>query len=196
MRSIQSIALCASLVAAAPAFSQHHGARTEEPRAASMAGQTSPNPYAGQQAREIKSLSASQVQDMLAGKGMELAKAAELNGYPGPMHTLELADPMQLTPDQRSSTEQLLVHHKSEARALGAQLVNAERQLDQAFASRQINPEALATATQRIGALQAALRRAHLETHLQQTSLLTPQQVARYNQLRGYDSKHSSTHPN
>ena len=46
--------------------------------------------YAGQEAREIKALSAEELGDLLAGKG--LAKAAELDGYAGPAHVLELAD--------------------------------------------------------------------------------------------------------
>ena len=160
------------------------------------ASQASATPYAGQQTREIKSLSATQLQDMLAGKGMELAKAAELNGYPGPMHTLELGDALQLTPNQRATTEQLLTRHKEEARLLGAQLVEAERRLDAAFASRQIDANTLAGMTQRIGTLQAQLRRAHLQAHMQQTSLLTPQQVTQYILLRGYGSTSPLTHHN
>ena len=49
-------------------------------------------PYAGMQARPIKALSEQQVADLAAGRGMGLALAAELNGYPGPSHVLELAD--------------------------------------------------------------------------------------------------------
>src|SRR5947208_295022 len=48
-------------------------------------------PYAGQQARSIKSLSAEDVAALLKGEGMGMAKAAELNGYPGPVHVLTLA---------------------------------------------------------------------------------------------------------
>ena len=42
------------------------------------------SPYAGQESREIKSLSPAEVDGYLAGAGMGFAKAAELNGYPGP----------------------------------------------------------------------------------------------------------------
>ena len=48
-------------------------------------------PYAGLQARPVKALSDQQIADLRAGRGMGLALAAELNGYPGPMHVLELA---------------------------------------------------------------------------------------------------------
>ena len=43
-------------------------------------------PYAGMQTRPIKALSEQQVADLGAGRGMGLALAAELNGYPGPSH--------------------------------------------------------------------------------------------------------------
>ncbi len=41
-------------------------------------------PYAGLQARPVKALSDQQIADLKAGRGMGLALAAELNGYPGP----------------------------------------------------------------------------------------------------------------
>ena len=144
------------------------------------------SPYAGQQSREIKALSPAQTADLLAGKGMELAKAAELNGYPGPMHTLELAAQLDLSAEQKQASEALMTRHKAEARELGAQLVQAERALDLAFSSHQVDTARLAAHTENIGRLQALLRKSHLETHLQQTALLKPEQIARYAQLRGY----------
>ena len=48
-------------------------------------------PYAGLQARQIKSLSEQQVADLKAGRGMGMALAAELNGYPGPAHVLRMS---------------------------------------------------------------------------------------------------------
>jgi Spy/CpxP family protein refolding chaperone len=126
------------------------------------------------------------VQGLLEGNGMGLALAAELNSYPGPLHVLEHAQALGLSEAQRDSTARLMATHKEEARALGRQLVEAERELDQAFASRQLDAASLSARMQRIGALQAAIRNAHLQTHLTQTALLTPAQIARYNQLRGY----------
>lgn len=51
-------------------------------------------PYAGLQSRSIKALSDEQLADLRAGRGMGLALLAELNGYPGPLHVIELADPL------------------------------------------------------------------------------------------------------
>jgi Spy/CpxP family protein refolding chaperone len=180
------IACFALLTGATAVLAQHQQAPAHElPGAASVSAQ----PYAGQQTRNIKALSAAQTQDLLAGKGMELAKAAELNGYPGPMHTLELAPQLELDAGQKLATQALLAGHKAEARTLGAQLVQAERELDAAFAGHSISREELGAYLQRIGQLQTALRQSHLQTHLQQTSLLTPRQVSRYARLRRADRR-------
>src|SRR5262245_46650234 len=42
------------------------------------------SPYAGQEQRAIKALSDEEIRDLLEARGMGLAKAAELNPYPGP----------------------------------------------------------------------------------------------------------------
>jgi Spy/CpxP family protein refolding chaperone len=177
------MACLALLTGATAVFGQHPQARSHDmPGAATATAQ----PYAGQQTRDIKALSETQTQDLLAGKGMELAKAAELNGYPGPLHTLELAPQLELDARQKLATEALMAEHKAEARTLGAQLVQAERALDAAFSGHSISKEALGAQLQRIGQLQTALRQSHLQAHLQQTALLTPRQISRYAQLRGY----------
>jgi Heavy-metal resistance len=142
--------------------------------------------YAGQQARAIKALSAQEEQDLRLGKGMGLAKAAELNGYPGPMHTLELARAMQLSEAQRASTLALMNNHKAAVKALGEKLIDEERNLDSLFAQKKITPESLDVLTQKIGQLQAQIRAEHLRTHLAQAALLSREQIAKYNTLRGY----------
>ncbi len=180
--TIKFIAACAVLTGATASFSQHHSHDGQAVAVATPA----PGPYAGQQTRSIKALSETQTQDLLTGKGMELAKAAELNGYPGPMHTLELAAPLALSPEQKQASQALMERHKADARRLGAELVEAERALDQSFQTRQIDVASLKGHTDRIAHLQATLRKAHLETHLQQTALLTPRQIDRYAELRGY----------
>jgi hypothetical protein len=62
-------------------------------------------PYAGQDARAIASLSQADVDAILAGQGWGLAKPAELNGYPGPLHVLEEADALELTEEQRGAVQ-------------------------------------------------------------------------------------------
>src|SRR5438309_7495936 len=88
-------------------------------------------PYAGMQTRPIKALSEQQVADLGAGRGMGLALAAELNGYPGPSHVLELADKLDLSAAQRASVQKLFDSMKAEAVPLGAKLIEQEADLDQ-----------------------------------------------------------------
>jgi Spy/CpxP family protein refolding chaperone len=153
---------------------------------AGLARATAQSPYIGQEVREIKALSRPEIADYLSGKGMGLAKAAEMNGYPGPAHVLELAVQLDLTTEQRTQTEALFRKMQSSAVTLGKEVVEEERALDQLFASRTVNAALLASALARLATLQGQLRQVHLEAHLEQTVLLTPQQVAKYNQLRGY----------
>jgi hypothetical protein len=154
------------------------------------------SPYAGQEQRAIKALSEQEVSALLAGQGAGFAKAAELNGYPGPMHVLELADRLSLSAEQRSATQRLMSEHKERARSLGAGVVNAERELDNIFAQRTAAPDAVETATRRVALLQAELRAEHLKTHLAQTALLELEQVRLYGVLRGYAEGGAGLHNN
>ncbi len=147
--------------------------------------------YAGQEKRDIKALSAGEVKQYLAGGGMGYARAAELNNYPGPMHALELADKLALSPQQRAATEKLMAEHKAEARAIGAKLIDAERALDQLFASGKAGEAELAQQVRAVAALQGEFRLSHLETHRRLRPVLTQEQVMRYAQLRGYAGGHA-----
>ncbi len=148
--------------------------------------QTPAQPYAGMQTRDIKSLSPEQISDLAAGRGMGLALAAELNGYPGPAHVLDLADKLRLTDEQRTKVNQLFESMKSEAVPVGQKLVTAERNLNREFAERTITPERLKAATAAIGAIRGELRNTHLKYHLATAALLSPDQIRRYAELRGY----------
>lgn len=143
-------------------------------------------PYAGMQSRPIKALSDQQIADLRIGRGMSLALAAELNGYPGPIHLLELADQLKLTAEQRAHFGQMLESMKREAIPIGQQLIAREADLDRRFAERTITPDALQTAVAEVGAVQAELRAAHLKYHLSTPALLTEDQMRRYAELRGY----------
>jgi Spy/CpxP family protein refolding chaperone len=153
----------------------------------------SQHPYAGLEARSIKALSEQQIADLRAGRGMGLALAAELNGYPGPMHVLELADSLHLSDQQRAKMQELFAAMKAEAIPLGERLIAQEAELDKAFANKTITPASLAASTEAIGATHSALRQAHLKYHLLTVEVLTPAQVQRYGELRGY--KGGTQHP-
>lgn len=154
--------------------------------AAGASAQTPPQPYAGMQSRPVKVLSDQQIADLKAGRGMGLALAAELNGYPGPSHLLELADQLALTADQRAVVKGMFEAMKAEAIPLGENLIAQEAALDQLFAGRTVTPETLQAATAAIGETQALLRDTHLKYHLSTATTLQPQQLHQYAELRGY----------
>lgn len=143
-------------------------------------------PYAGMQTRGIKALSDSQIGNLQAGRGMSLALAAELNGYPGPLHVLELANKLGLSAEQRGKVQQLFDSMKAEAVSLGAKLIEQEAELDRQFSGRTIAPESLKSMTAAIAATQGQLRETHLKYHLSTAALLNPQQIRQYAELRGY----------
>jgi Spy/CpxP family protein refolding chaperone len=144
------------------------------------------SPYAAHTGRDIKALSSSEITSLKNGAGMGYAMAAELNQYPGPMHVLELAKGIELSAEQKLATEQLMISHKAEARALGVALIEAERQLNELFATKQATDASVRQQTEKIALLQAKLRASHLVTHVKQTALLSKDQIARYQTLRGY----------
>jgi Spy/CpxP family protein refolding chaperone len=145
-----------------------------------------PAPYAGSQQRAIKALSEQQLSDLRAGRGMGLALAAEVNGYPGPSHVLELADQLELSAEQRRRMRELFDSMKAEAVPVGETLIERESALDRVFAERTISPDTLVRLTAQIGETQGRLRAVHLKYHLTTADLLSPQQRHRYAALRGY----------
>ncbi|WP_324131978.1 periplasmic heavy metal sensor [Bosea sp. (in: a-proteobacteria)] len=144
------------------------------------------SPYAGEQKRVIKALSIKDVDDLMQGRGMGLAKVAELNRYPGPMHGLELAEPIKLSREQQDALTAIMARMSSEAKALGAAIVDLERELDAAFAARTIDHRRMQELTELIGVKQGAIRSVHLAAHLETAAALSSEQIAQYDVLRGY----------
>jgi len=146
--------------------------------------------YSGQETREIKALSAEETKQYLSGAGMGFARVAELNHYPGPMHVVDLAEKLALSPEQRTATRKLMDAHKAEARAIGAKFVAAEDTLDRLFASGNVDKATLAKQVKAVAALQGEYRLSHLETHRRMRVILATEQVRRYDELRGYAGGH------
>lgn len=161
------------LLAAAPAAAQHHPHRHGAP-------------YAGFERREVAAFSAQDLADLRAGRGMAMALPAEVNGHPGPMHALELADALRLTPEQRARMQALMAAMRAEAIPLGEALIAAERALDAAFRAGPASEAAVEAALREAALAQARLRMAHLRTHLATREALTEAQRADYARLRGY----------
>jgi Spy/CpxP family protein refolding chaperone len=142
--------------------------------------------YAGQESREIKTLSTQDLDDLRNGRGWGLAKAAELNGVPGPVHVLEMTDEIALTESQAADIKALYEAMNAEAIVLGEELIERERAINAAFVSHEVTEESLATMVGQINESLTKLRVLHLSAHLRVPKILTPEQVARYNELRGY----------
>jgi Spy/CpxP family protein refolding chaperone len=150
------------------------------------------SPYVGEEARTIKSLSPEEVQKYRDGEGMGMAKAAELNHYPGPKHVLGVASDIKLSKEQEGKVQQVYDAMHKKAVRLGNELVDREEQLNSSFANGTTNRQKLSDELKELGRLQGQLRLTHLEAHLQVKKILTKDQIVRYDSLRGY--MHSEHH--
>jgi len=146
------------------------------------------SPYAGKDAREIRTLSKEDIEELQAGAGWGLATAAELNGVPGPAHLLEMADreEMRFSAGQLEQIRSLHREMADRAIPLGFRLIEQERELNRRFADGTITEEELQELLAQIGETTAKLRFVHLSAHLKTLPILSPHQVHTYNQLRGY----------
>jgi len=144
--------------------------------------------YAGDENRAIKSLSESDIEELQNGSGWGLAKAAELNGVPGPAHLLELQKEIGLDDQQTEQIQQLFDQMQAEAIAAGRKLIKLEKLLDERFKSDVPSSAELEALLTEIGATRSKLRFVHLDTHLKTPDILTTEQIRKYNMLRGYSS--------
>lgn len=165
-RNVVVFALCAVVT---PAAAQHEH-----------------SPYASMERSGIASLSQEEFDQLQTGAGMALARAAELNHYPGPLHVIELADSLGLTEDQRTRVAVIRAAMLERAVALGAEIIEAERALSGRFEHAHIDSATVLTSTMAIGQLYGELRYVHLAAHLAVRHLLTPEQISSYDRLRGY----------
>ena len=146
-----------------------------------------PSPYRELLNGEIRGIDDKTIEDYLTGKGMGLALPAELNGYPGPRHVLDLTDDLELTPEQNTQIQALFDEMEPQAIALGKEILAMETTLEEDFRMQTIDEAGLEAQLQSISQLQAQLRYVHLRTHLATIKILSPHQVTLYNDLRGYE---------
>ncbi len=144
------------------------------------------SPYAAQQNSPIRGLSAQEVEDLRQGRGAGFARMAELNQYPGPRHVLDLKQQLGLSTAQAVQIEAVFDQMQAESRQLGQEILQRESRLSAAFSRQTLSAAELQRQTSELGALYGKLRAAHLQAHLQITPLLSAEQIAQYNRLRGY----------
>ena len=184
--------IAAALLACAPLALAGDGTHCKK-HATEAASATSERPYAGEETRAVKSLSDDDVNALRSGAGMGLAKPAELNHYPGPKHVIDLAAELKLSDAQLDATRGAFDAMKTEAVRLGNAIVEKEAALDRLFASGTASAASVANATAEIASLQGRLRAVHLGAHLRMREIMTPEQIAAYDALRGYAGGHHAS---
>jgi Spy/CpxP family protein refolding chaperone len=152
-------------------------------------------PYAGQQTRTIKALSDQEVSDYVQGRGMGSSKAAELNHYPGPAHVLADSSRLELTDRQKTETQSVFDAMSAVAKRSGAAIVAKEAELDAFYASGQATPRTIKELVTELARLQAEFRYAHLSAHRAMRTILTSEQIARYDAMRGYTAMAPGSSP-
>jgi hypothetical protein len=118
------------------------------------------------------------------GRGFGMAFAADQNGYPGPMHVLELKERLALTPDQQHRMQALMDGMFAQARPTGARLLEAEARLRALFAEGRATEASVRTAVAEVEQRRAEVRLVHLLTHLRTRDLLTEPQRTAYHAAR------------
>jgi len=166
-----------------------------------ITAQAQDSPYVDLLSRDIKALSDDRAQGLLSGSGLGYALAAELNGYPGPTHVLELAEELELSDQQIQRTQRLFDAMSAEAKRLGRELVEAEAELNDAFASGRTDARRITRLTTEAARIDGELRATHLRAHIEMLPILTQHQAQVYQVLRGYTdgeemdhSKHGMDH--
>jgi hypothetical protein len=150
-----------------------------------------PSPYSGEELRDVKSLSDSDIQSLLNGTGEAfggIAKLAELNGYPGPRHVLDITSDLKLTDNQKVEIEMIYESMSRKAKAIGAKIIAIERDMDKAFANKTITEQGLKLLINNSADLYGQIRFVHLSAHIDTVRVLTAEQVQMYNKIRGYDT--------
>src|SRR2546425_13030043 len=118
------------------------------------------------------------------GRGFGMAFAADQNGYPGPMHVLELKDRLTLTADQAAKAQALMHAMYSESKPKSARLLEAEAKLRRLFADRAADDAAVRAAVAEVERARGEVRLVHLLTHLKTRDLLTEDQRRLYHEAR------------
>ncbi len=108
------------------------------------------------------------------------------HGVPGPAHLLEMKNQIPLTDSQVAAINDIFKQMKAQAIEQGEALITLETELELMFRSSAVTPQALRAALDKIARARMDLRFTHLATHLKTPDILSPEQISKYNQLRGY----------
>jgi Spy/CpxP family protein refolding chaperone len=123
------------------------------------------------------------------GEGMGMAMYADMNGYPGPKHILDLKDKLGLTKDQQKKVEDAVKLVKISATTKGDEIIVAEQELFSLFKSGKVNEKTLRLKLENIGKLRGELRYIHLQAHVRMKQILSAGQIQQYYESRSSESK-------
>src|SRR5262249_1662304 len=118
------------------------------------------------------------------GRGFGLAFVADQEGYPGPLHVLELKDRLRLHPDQERAMHRMMDAMFAESKPAAARLLAAERRLRSLFATATADEPSVRAAVADVERAHTELRLAHLLTHLTPRDQLTQEQARLYHAAR------------
>lgn len=144
------------------------------------------SPYAHAQSTEVSNLTPDEVRELRNGEGMGLARAAELNHFPGPRHLLDLRSELDLNHAQIDRIEAIHKNMRTDAIAKGEDILQAEIHLANLFASGQPTAAEVKRVTGHLGIMRGQLQAIHLLAHIESTRELTSEQIEGYDRLRGY----------
>lgn len=159
---------------------EHRDHTAETPDRSQYADDFDPN-------ASIRSLSAEEIEQIRQGGGASLALPAELNGIPGPSHVLDLTDELALSRDQLAQIQEVYDQFRADVIPAGERYLVALEALEEGFRDRTITGTSLANIVADVSRLEGDLITIHLAAHLETAELLTEEQIATYNQLRGYE---------
>jgi Spy/CpxP family protein refolding chaperone len=118
------------------------------------------------------------------GRGFGMAFVADQNGYPGPLHVLELKELLKLTSEQEAKVREALTAMFAQSKPKGARLLEAEEKLRRLFASGQADETSVRAAAVEVEQARSELRMVHLTFHLKTREVLTDEQRRLYHEAR------------
>jgi hypothetical protein len=131
---------------------------------------------------------------LLAGDGAGQGMYAELNGYPGPKHVLDLASTLNLSAEQKRLLTEIYKGMSARARELGTRIVRVEDELNTAFRQGLVNERSVTDDAEQIGRLRGRLRAVHLTAHIKTKDILSRAQLDMYKSLRAKDAQNKQSH--
>ena len=129
---------------------------------------------------------------LVNAEGGGQAMVAEMNGYPGPKHVLDLAPTLNLTTGQKKQITAIFREMESRAKELGTRIVRIEDELSTAFRQGLVSERSVKDDSEQIGRLRGRLRAVHLTAHLKTKEIMTRAQIELYKTLRSKEKQNQN----